>query len=199
MTFDRSLVIDELAKFPGRHQSPIAYVYFDYRDQESQTPSIILASILKQMLLTTPVIPEIVNNMLQRLQRQGSRISQLEAERVITDVVSQVPSAVIVVDALDECDGLNNRKSFLETLAKLRNSPRIRIFITSRSYSDDIRTAFQEDPQILISAHDADIRRFLSYQFQKSDVFSTIDEQLVTNITEKIARNAQGMYVYCMT
>ena len=143
--------------------------------------------------MTIPVIPEDVKEILEKLQKQGSRMSQHETERAIVSLIPRVPSIYIVLDALDECNELN-RRLVLEVLERLKNFPSIRIFITSRPHTADIKTAFQDAISLLIAAHDADIRQLLSHELRRADLSSLINDQLATDIIETIVANAQGMY-----
>ena len=195
MTFNRSMVVEELIPFTTEKGCPIAYAYFDYGDQELQTHSTLVASIFKQILTTMATIPSNITEALEKSRRQGVSLSPQEITRMIVDIASQVPAIYLILDALDECDESKHRESVIETLTELRKLPNIRIFVTSRPHPHDIISAFENDQQIIIKAHEADIRLFLAQKIRKARV-PGIDEQLTENIVTTVAANAQGVYVY---
>ena len=192
MTFCRALVIDQLVNIAARKRSPVAFIYFDYRNQESQSPSKVFASILKQVLSTMSAIPSDLVETLQNLHERGLRLPQHETEQMILNIASRVPIFYLILDALDECDETNHRRSFINLLNRLKSLSNVRIFITSQPYLKDIESAFEKDLQIVMRARDADIRQYLSQELREADI-SGVDEQLAEDIVQSIVTNAQGV------
>jgi hypothetical protein len=56
------MIIDELKSSASSFETPVAFYYFDYRDQDHQMPNSILSSILGQIVATMPEIPKCVTD-----------------------------------------------------------------------------------------------------------------------------------------
>jgi hypothetical protein len=63
----RTMIIDELKTSFCRPESPVAFFYFDYQDQDHQMPSRILSSILRQIMETMLEIPKCVTDAYEKL------------------------------------------------------------------------------------------------------------------------------------
>jgi hypothetical protein len=121
-------------------------------------------------------------------------------------------SLLLVIDALDECEGDNNIRAILQLLARVKDleTTQLRIFITSR-LETPIRLGFRAMPGILhhdlvldgVSRDivDHDISVFLRYQFTEiRNVFEDLPADWPGN--EKIAllvKKSEGLFIYAAT
>ncbi len=122
-----------------------------------------------------------------------------------TATLSQLP-LIIVIDALDECDGDKDVRGILQLLideAKLLDNIKLRIFITSRPETP-IRLGFGDMPDILhrdLALHkisrtivDKDISIFLEHELEKIRNGWPGKEKISILVAK-----AQGLFIYAAT
>ena len=83
----------------------------------------------------------------------------------------------IIIDALDECDARIHRRAFLKALETLRIKSSSSIFITSRSYPNDIKKTLGSAPRMIVGADDDDLQRYISRAIDHGNNFDVIDEE----------------------
>jgi hypothetical protein len=121
---------------------------------------------------------------------------------------------VLVIDALDECDGDNDVREILRLLseAKTLETVRLRIFLTSRPETP-IRLGFHKMPGILHQdlilheiprrAVDNDILNFFEYKFGAMRDDSESDDLPPDwpgkNYIDKLVTSAHGLFIYAAT
>jgi hypothetical protein len=187
------MIIDELKGSVSSPESPVAFFYFDYRDQDRQTPTSLLLSLLKQIIATLLEIPKCVVDSYERAQGGSESLPLRELENMIFDIASGVRRIFLIIDALDECEEPTHRKTLLQILGRICQIFNLHIFITSRQYPHDIKAAFQAHPQIAIHAHESDLRRYLYQQFEHSNANDIIDRDFASKVVETLISRAQGM------
>ena len=191
----RSLVVDRLRDAFSTQNVAVAHLYFDYRVQDYQSSENMLASLLKQLAIPKAELPNPVLELYQRLISQQKRPKQQELEQALLSTCQVYDRVFIVIDALDECDPKSHRKAFLKALGTIRTKSSSNIFITSRSYPDDIRKTLEGAPQIIIGAHDDDLRRYIEREIDNSDNMDVIDEELRKEVIMVVSQAAQKMCV----
>jgi hypothetical protein len=187
------MIIDELKSLFAGHESPVAFFYFDYQEQDNRTPSNILSSLLRQIVSTIPEIPKCIVDAYDKLHVSGGSLPLHELERLMLDVTESISRTYIVIDALDECNNPRCRKDFLQIISRLKQSHTIRLLVTSRQYYQDISKFFSADPQIEILAHDSDIRRYMYQELENAAIGDIVDDVFSTKIVETVLNRAQGM------
>jgi hypothetical protein len=128
------------------------------------------------------------------------------------DPTSLQSSLIIVIDALDECEGDNDIKLLIQLLAEAKNLKNIqlRIFLTSRP-EIPVRLGFRPMPAILhhdLLLHDVprilvdhDISLFLRIQFRE---ISSNSEYLPADwpgdkAIDRLVQKADGLFIYAAT
>ncbi|KAL8852925.1 MAG: hypothetical protein Q9221_002175 [Calogaya cf. arnoldii] len=185
-----SLVIDHLSHTFPNDQTAIAYVYFDYREQEHQSIEGTFASLLKQVTNTLPMVPTVVTALYHKLAKQQQNPDLRDLVQALSSTYQEHNAVYIIFDALDECES-TCRKGLLKHLHELKGFAKV--FVTSRPYPDDIREAFRCTPQIEIKAHHADLERYVNEKIINSDVSDEIDDAFQKDIVRKIVQGAQEM------
>ena len=155
-----------------------------------------VASLLRQVVSQKPVLPTSLLELYTKFGEQDRRPQIQDLELTLLHVCRDFDQVFIAIDALDECDEATSRKRFLLFLATLQQTPRIRLFVTSRPYPGDIRRAFEPAPQIGIEASDADLRKYLRRRIEDSGSADIIDEDFGQRLVETIAKSAQKMYAH---
>lgn len=173
----------------------IAHLYLDYRDQERQSPENMAASVLRQLAMAKATIPQPLIELHQRLKGQQRKPQQQDLEQTILAICQDFDRVFIIIDALDECDINVHRTRFLEFLKFLRQKTSVSLFLTSRPYPEDVKKVFEDCAQITIKAEDADLRKYISKEIQRSEAADDIDEDFRREIVEKIVLGARHMYV----
>lgn len=187
------MVIDELKRSISSPESPTAFFYFDYWDKDNQTPTRLLSSILRQIVATIPDTPKCVIDAYSKAQGVSESLQVHELENMISEIASTVRRVYIIIDALDECDELRHRKTVLQFLYRITQIPNIRLLVTSRQYTHDIEEAFHTHPQIIIHAHESDLRRYMLHQLDCTDISHIVEGDFVSKVVETLINRAQGM------
>ncbi|KAG0127725.1 hypothetical protein HOY82DRAFT_624539, partial [Tuber indicum] len=163
-TFLSSLVIDHLEDVT---ESGVAYIYFNYQDQQS--PTRIVASIVKQLLCKLPSktpFPEMVNDLHSKLA-PDKKASQDQLRSVLSGVVSLFPGVFLVFDAIDECEeGL--RTQILSLLLWMKTlGEKVFLFIISRPLAD-LKDVLTDAIEVKLSAHPEDISAYLEARIEQT-------------------------------
>lgn len=116
-----------------------------------------------------------------------------ELENMISEITSTVRRVYIIIDALDECDESRHRKIVLQFLYRMTQIPNIRLLVTSRQYTCDIEEAFHAHSQIVIHAHESDLRCYMHHQLDCTNIGDIADDNFVSKVVETLINRAQGM------
>jgi hypothetical protein len=161
-----------------------------------------MLSILKQLSCkndNTPVLPPVAAKWHERLS-QGSedRLDLEECIDVILELTMERP-AIIVIDALDECQK-ETRSGLLEGLDRITQEAGhlVKVFVSSRRDSD-IRNHFRKTPKLEIAARDnsQDIADYVTSELGKKIATGKLlngqpSGELVADIKDKLTEQAEG-------
>jgi hypothetical protein len=172
----------------------ITFFYFDYNDQDYQSPANVVAGILKQLASQISTLPLPIAELHERFEKQRDQLQLQDLETTLLLAFREFRQIFFIIDALDECDAKKHRKSFLKVLKDLENTS-ARVFVTSRPHPDDIKQALRASPRITVEAGDSDIRKYLAHKIGEDGDMDLIDEPLKEEIVTNIANRAQGMLV----
>ncbi|KAJ5808621.1 ankyrin [Penicillium riverlandense] len=186
-----SIIIDELLNSGSGEASPVAFFYFDHQDQSTQSTSVVLCSILRQLLEKLPAIPSSVSELFEKSGHQG-QIPLQECERLLTDLASGLRCAYLVFDGLDESE---HRKSFLRSIRNVVRSRQVRLLVTSRPHIRDLIELFQEHPKIMIEAHEEDLKTYLYQELDQGGIYDIADQGFVNRLVQKLMQGAEGMFL----
>jgi hypothetical protein len=157
-------VVDHLSESAPAAKSGMAYIYFDYKEEQNQNPSTVLASLIKQLVLQLSVLPPHLDALYNSSNDKGlSRPSCDSLYSALVDTSKSFQQVFLVFDALDECNPQERqREALLSLLTKLGgNGSRFKLFVTSRPDPADIQQAFGAIPRIDVSAHAEDIEGYI--------------------------------------
>jgi len=122
-----------------------------------------------------------------------------EATKLIVSLVDHHP-AVIVIDALDECDSAKRQDLLLalQTIVKISKNV-VKIFLSSRD-DNDLVSQLTQYPNVAIEAPDnkMDIENYVSFQIRKAIeekrlLCGNVSEDLKTHVIETLIEKADGM------
>lgn len=189
-----SMVIDHFQERKITANYALAYVYFDYREQEQQGPYQVLASLVKQLLFQLIPLPLPVEELYKRLEPHGKRPSLDELYSILEISFTEFDQVFLIFDALDECDQRRQRKTLLPLFHRLARSG-THIFITSRQHPEDIRDSMSASASIELSPSIEDMRRFIEQRIEENVRARRLVKQ--GNCRERIVNElincAQGM------
>ncbi|KAL9612899.1 MAG: hypothetical protein Q9167_002532 [Letrouitia subvulpina] len=190
-----SLVIDHLSHQFEHENVAIAYLYFDYREQEVLSVERVLASLLKQVAAAKPNIPQSVLDFYKKINIQQRQAQQQELEQALLLTFQEYERVFIVIDALDECDQTTHRRNLISCLRSLQISPVVSIFITSRSHIEETNNFFEKASKIIIEANETDLEKYILWEIEQSDNVDIIDNEFRGEIVQKIGKAAQNMFL----
>ena len=128
-------MIDSLFQEVHRPDTAVAYFYCEYAEQETLDCSVILGTIIQQLLIGRRVIDEVIAAKIRKAYDDGLRKASLTdlvsfLERIILDFYHRV---YIVLDGVDEASTDVQEKLF-SILAKLSAScsTLLRLYISTR-------------------------------------------------------------------
>lgn len=189
-----AVVVDHLRKTLNTSETPVACIYCNYKQQESQTTLAILESILQQLLLVQPTIPEMIRDFHHQHTLKSTRPSLKDVSAMLSSQVRTFKKLFVVVDALDELSVSNpTRESLLDELRALQ--PYVHLFVTSRP-SVGALNVFEDALVIELRADELDVSTYCAARLREERRLATwvrTDLNLQEEITRTLVSNAQGM------
>lgn len=163
----------------------MAYIYFDYQDQEQQTTINVFSSILKQLSVR---MHDIIPSLRTMYCQFRARRTRPELKSLLDCIISAsfiFSATYIIFEGLDACEP-DQRISVLKAIDQL-GSGQVKIFATSRH---DFNNFFQSWPTIEIYANELDLRNYLSIRIDERKRGSTLKDEIVGTLSTK----SDGMY-----
>ncbi|KAL8811242.1 MAG: hypothetical protein Q9223_007574, partial [Gallowayella weberi] len=192
-TMIAAIAIDHLLKLAQSSSHGVAYVYCNYKAEEEQDASSLLAAILKQLVQDRLSTVEHIEWLHQKHASKGTKPSLDEIYNTLRDVLAHYPTVRVVIDALDECqDG--TRHQFLAKLRDLHAGRDVRLMVTARSIPD-IEDAFRGALKLKVQASEEDVKRFVAGQIYRLPRCIQRDPVLQDLLQEKIVDAVDGMFL----
>jgi len=191
-----SMVIEHLwSEFQNDSNIGVAFLYCNYKSQQIQKPTDLLASLLKQLVQEQSFPPESVRSLYKQCNNKRIRPSFQEILQVLHAVVAGYSRTFILIDALDECQIPNGgREKFLSVLFDLQAKTRINLFATSR-HIPAIMESFEGSISLEVHASDEDIRKYVESFISQLPMCVSRSPDLQEEIKSGIVNAVDGMYV----
>lgn len=144
-SFLSSIVIDRLQalqKARADQKVAVLMIYFAFDDANSQSPELILGSLLKQVLQYRPEVPQELRMDFRKHRNDGTRPAHEEIVNSLKSALAQFERIYVVMDALDELLEEKKRREVVESVSDLND--KITLMVTSRPI-ENIRKIFSED------------------------------------------------------
>lgn len=191
-----SLVVNYLETNFQDQGTAVTYLYCNYKEQASQTPSNLVSELLKHLLQRQSSLPQGVCTLYAVHHSKGTRPELDELSRLLHQEAQRYSRVFIVIDALDECPEFDRWKLIAEVL-KLPED-KVRLFCTSRHITS-IENDFETAARLEIKATDEDVERYVvgridsEVSLRRRRVLATpgLREDIVNTITAK----SQGMFL----
>jgi len=165
-----------------------AFIYCNYEEQAEQTVSILVASLLRQMVQDRHAISDDIKSFHQHHQRRAARPTQDQLTNILISEIQTYSKVFIVVDALDECrEDDETRATLLEVFRSLPGQ--VNLMVTSRDLPS-IARGFEGTKRLHIRAKDDDIKIYIEGRIASGRRHL---KQLQEVIVNRIVENAKGM------
>ena len=192
-TMIAAIAVDHLLKTAQSSSIGVAYLYCNYKAQEEQDTTNLLAAILKQLVQAQPSLMGLVEYLHLQHLKQGTRPSVDEIFKALQSVLAKFSVVHIVIDALDECRNSDGtRRLFLAKLRELQAKTDLRLMITSRLIPDVV-DEFKTALRLEVQASDEDVRRFVASQIDRLPKCIQRDTALQELVQGKIIEAVNGM------
>ena len=192
-TMVAAIAIDHLLQLVQSGSSGIAYVYCNYKAQEEQEASRMLAAVVKQLVQARASAAEPVERLHKRHAGRGTKPSLEEVFGALREVVAKHSTVYVVIDALDECqDRSGTRRQFLARLRDLQAEHDVRVMTTSR-FLPEIEAEFRTAVRLEVQASDEDVKRFVAGQMHRLPNCIRRDPVLQQMVEERIPETVDGM------
>jgi hypothetical protein len=201
LTLKSSTVVDHLLSF--RPQIKLLYFYCKYSEEQRQTYSSIMTSLLRQSysILPSPnIVDRAYNDHLSKGFSQG-QIAPSEASSLLLKTLQIMDRVTyLLIDGLDECESESRLQilKFLHLVTGLEHT-QVQVFVASRD-NDDITLRLENRPNIYIKPEDnrSDILAFINSEINqavssKRLLRGKVDHQLSKHIKERLEAGSEGM------
>ncbi|KFY95523.1 hypothetical protein V500_02750 [Pseudogymnoascus sp. VKM F-4518 (FW-2643)] len=143
----------------------VAYFYFDFKDEQKQTPELMVRSLicqLSQKCVKIPVSLELLFSSCENGQRSPSLDSQLD---VLQQMIREYPQCYIILDALDECKDRAELMGILNQITSWQLD-KLHVLVTSREERDiqnSLESLVQDQNIICLQSRlvDSDIQKYV--------------------------------------
>jgi hypothetical protein len=179
----------------------IAYFYCKEEDEQRNSFSSVVKSMLAQLLTQNPsLLPYLYDQCLK--SGKVTLESRQECSRIFTTVLQAVPRTFIIVDGIDECEE-KERKAIINIFTSLIDHRdidpgKIRVFFVSQALGD-IKTALHmaEAFQLKEEHSKLDIENYaVKWSIKIKDRFPNMPEEARGQIVKLVCEGASGMFLF---
>ncbi|KAL5610976.1 hypothetical protein FOBRF1_007093 [Fusarium oxysporum] len=195
-TIMSSIVINDLhTRLSHNPNIGIAYIYCNFRRKQEQKIVDLLASLLKQLSRGWHCLPESVNSLYHKHKKNTTRPLLEELSETLQSVVELYAKVFIIVDALDECQALDDcRGRLLSEIFKLQGRFAVNLCATSRPISD-IASIFDRALCLVIRATKDDVALYLERHMGTLRSVVKNNPHLQGQIKTGISNAVDGMFL----
>ena len=189
-------MVDTLCKQALGKNAAVACFYFDFAAQEEQSPTVILGSVLRQVVSGLGEVPERIIKAFRDRGKviDGQALALPEIVEFLQDISSSRCTS-ICIDALDECSA-GHRVKLLDSLNQiLQKSSGARIFLTGRSHirgEVNKHLSGRAATRSIIPTRN-DIVVFLRAKLREDTMPNAMDKSLEEEIVRKIPETVSEM------
>ncbi|KAJ7652403.1 hypothetical protein DFH06DRAFT_1331042 [Mycena polygramma] len=188
-----SMVVDDLRTIPDSQNTGVAVIYLNHKETEIQTPSNVLAALWRQLTVGKP-LTDVVRQLYAKHRERRTRPTLEDIFFVLYLTLSELSSAFIIIDALDEYPE-TQRHILLHHLSPLPSA--VNLLITSRPHIN-IKHIIADAQIMEVRATEDDIRRYVDAQITNSTRLGShirnypeLREEIETNIVQR----SDGMFL----
>ncbi|KAJ7499629.1 hypothetical protein FB451DRAFT_41815 [Mycena latifolia] len=190
-----SIVVDTLRTDLAREDIGIAAIYLNHKETEAHSPSMLLASIWRQ-LVCMKSISSTLHQLYDKHREPRTRPTEKDDDTILRSIISEYSKVFILVDALDEYPE-RQRDALLRRISALGGT--VNLMLTSRHNIKIDYIIPESGLEILeIRATEDDIRRHINAQISQCSQFSKIIKNrpgLREEIEARITQRSDGMFL----
>jgi ankyrin repeat protein len=182
--------------------SAVAYFYCDYKDGRTQTPQAVLGSLAQQIARQDKRSFEKLETFIKKnsADKQSATLSYDSEDlcHLIVDMATNFETVSLVVDGLDECEGLVREVTF-HVAGLVKQSVQIKMILSSRDIVD-IRERVDDYEHMSIAARNSDLVLYVAEEIGKRMEPKSLrplrirDLALKVEIQDTLVTKAQGMF-----
>ena len=198
-TYLACAVISQHFEKPFEEIDDLAYTYFSYNDRDRQTPFVVYAGIITQLLRVSSELREDMFRLFVEKKKFARKHESQIFKGLRRAVLSLKSTKLVVFDALDEAS--EKTRAEILSLLKSARSESARMLVTSRN---DFRESLSHDQVLSHHVHaDADdIRAFSEDRLKNENVerivrahcrTATEAQRFTSNLSEEILTNSHGL------
>ena len=198
-TYLACAVISQHFEKPFEEIDGLAYTYFSYNNRDRQTPFVVYAGIITQLLRDSSELREDMFRLFVENRKFARKHESQIFKGLRRAVLSLKSTKLVVFDALDEAS--EKTRAEILSLLKSARSESARMLVTSRN---DFRESLSHDQVLSHHVHaDADdIRAFSEDRLKNENVerivraycgTATEAQRFTSNLSEEILTNSHGL------
>ncbi|KAN0087362.1 hypothetical protein V8E54_001050 [Elaphomyces granulatus] len=193
-TMIASIVVDHLeTSFPD-DKTGKAFLYCIYKRQDNQKVDDLLASLLGQLAVWQPMVPDSICKSYDKHRRgKKPRLSRDEILEALSSITKTYSRTFIVIDALDECKTDHIRNELLSEVYKLQEGSDTRLMVTFRP--SIVPKCPSSVAELKIRAHKEDVEEYLSGRMSELPTVIQNDNELQYKIKTRILSLVDGMFL----
>ena len=170
----------------------VAYVYCNYKEQDTQGPENLLASVWRHLIDDRTDVSDSVRRLYKNHIDKGTRPKLKEVAEELSQEIDRFKKVYVFIDALDECTIEQAREALIDQLHKFSN---LCLMVTSRDF-DNIAGILENAAVLEISQHPVDVQKYVTSRIAQGCRLSRhvkADATLGKAIEESVVRNADKM------
>ncbi|KAK3942745.1 ankyrin repeat-containing domain protein [Diplogelasinospora grovesii] len=194
-TISSAITVHDLGeRFQDDPETGLAYIYFNFRQQDQQTIEDVLASLLKQLLrgMTGDSSSGALKH-LHDLRKRQHRPSIEELTDGLRSVAGMYSRVYFVMDGLDEASDIC-RKELLSKLFELQSRCKANILATSRPIPE-IVSRFEGSLSLEIRANSEDVEKYLDGHMEQLPSCVRRHPELQKEIKVALSEAVDGMFL----
>ncbi len=177
-------------------ESTVVYFYFDFQIREKQLLKGLLKSMADQLFTHNHQTFEIMEESYNSHSCGRSTPSLQDLKTVIRKLINKSAAVYLVIDALDECEDIED---LLETLEEITcwKQTNVHILVTSRRETcieDSLKDIATNEISLEESVVDEDIRSYVRHQLQHEKKYSKWSHDIRMEIETALLQGAHGMF-----
>lgn len=207
-----STVVQGLLEDKARHIATSAVAYFyctrDTAETQRADPDEVMRAVLKQLACfnaSQPIHPAVMREYDKRKKDADEdgldplQLSLHDCNDLVLEITDQLP-AIIIIDALDECDP-RRRHELLKALRQIvvKSNNLVKVLVSSRD-DEDIGCRLNNVPNVYIRSDDnsIDVERYIDQELKKAIseqrlLQGRVPDSLQEQILRTLKNGAQGM------
>jgi tetratricopeptide (TPR) repeat protein len=176
------------------------FFFFDATSAVRNYPGALLRSLCAQILAHNPEMADVVYEIVVKSgqPRATSMTYLFRTLRSLLDTDKNLDTITFVIDALDECNDLEE-SGVLDFLLELvgNGSPKLRLLLSSRA-EPGLRDKLKSYQKLSVTPEKtyADIEMYIRTSLKNSNMAAFQEGRLLSRITERLMSNANGQFIW---